>query len=45
MIYFIAGSEKVQRREREHRIEETTKSNFVLMNVTLIAKQERSKAS
>ena len=37
--FFISGSEKVQTRQRERRIEETTNSNFVLMNETFIAKQ------
>jgi len=37
--FFIGGPERVQRRQRAHRIEETAKSNFVLMNVTFIAKQ------
>ena len=39
MIYFICEPEKVRRRQRELRIKETTKSNFVLMNVTFNAKQ------
>lgn len=38
---FIGGPEKVQRRQRKHRIEETAKSYFVLMNVTFNTKQEK----